>query len=230
MSAERFAPSEYASTRAQLEALMALRLRDGTSPAADDATLAAVVEDTLRELLRDPRGSESLLGAAPGEPSTWHGYGLPAAMPVALPRTPTHAYAPPTALVDTPAALPWAQQLLGAQPPSNFMAALLGDVDAVDRAANRALSQRLHKQDAAVRRAIERTREEVLAEQRRLADAQADAQVLVMVLFYNSSFNVPRLAVRRRTGMTWEDQRIDRLMCYLTPRVAQVCVCVCKYI
>jgi hypothetical protein len=34
--------------------------------------------------------------------------------------------------------------------------------------------------------------------------------------FNNSSFNVPRLAARRRTGMTREGQRICRLMCYLT--------------
>jgi hypothetical protein len=37
--------------------------------------------------------------------------------------------------------------------------------------------------------------------------------------FDNSSFNVPRLAARRRTGMTREGQRIVRLMLYLTPRV-----------
>jgi hypothetical protein len=37
--------------------------------------------------------------------------------------------------------------------------------------------------------------------------------------FNNSSVNVPRLAARRRTGMTWEGQRICRLMCYLTLRV-----------
>ncbi|KAJ1641528.1 hypothetical protein T492DRAFT_897753 [Pavlovales sp. CCMP2436] len=36
------------------------------------------------------------------------------------------------------------------------------------------------------------------------------------------SFNVPRLAARRRTGMTWEGQRIGRLMCYLTLRVTLV--------
>jgi hypothetical protein len=35
----------------------------------------------------------------------------------------------------------------------------------------------------------------------------------------NSSFNVPRLAARRRTGMSREGQRIVRLMRYLTPRV-----------
>jgi hypothetical protein len=38
-------------------------------------------------------------------------------------------------------------------------------------------------------------------------------------LLDNSSFNVPRLAARRRTGMTREGQRIVRLMLYLTPRV-----------
>jgi hypothetical protein len=37
--------------------------------------------------------------------------------------------------------------------------------------------------------------------------------------FNNSSFSVPRLAARWRTGMTWEGQRIGRLMYYLTLRV-----------
>jgi hypothetical protein len=37
--------------------------------------------------------------------------------------------------------------------------------------------------------------------------------------FNNSSFNVPRLVARRRTGMTRAGQRICRLMCYLTLRV-----------
>jgi hypothetical protein len=37
--------------------------------------------------------------------------------------------------------------------------------------------------------------------------------------FYNSSFNVRRLAARRRTGMTLEGQRIGRLICYLTLRI-----------
>jgi hypothetical protein len=43
--------------------------------------------------------------------------------------------------------------------------------------------------------------------------------VVLTTFFNNSSFNVPRLAARRRTGMTWEGQRICRLMHYLTPRV-----------
>jgi hypothetical protein len=38
-------------------------------------------------------------------------------------------------------------------------------------------------------------------------------------VFNNNSFNVPRLAARRRTGMTREGQRICRRMCYLTLRV-----------
>jgi hypothetical protein len=43
--------------------------------------------------------------------------------------------------------------------------------------------------------------------------------LLAFLFIYNSSFNVPRLAARRRTGMTCEGQRIGRLMCYLTFRV-----------
>jgi hypothetical protein len=46
------------------------------------------------------------------------------------------------------------------------------------------------------------------------------AMRLEVTFFNHGSFNVPRLAARRHTGMTREGQRIGRLMCYLTLRVA----------
>ncbi|KAJ1639067.1 hypothetical protein T492DRAFT_138252 [Pavlovales sp. CCMP2436] len=52
-----------------------------------------------------------------------------------------------------------------------------------------------------------------------LQQQRALQRVITKVLFNNSFFNLPRLAARRRTGMTWEDQRIGHLMCYLTHRV-----------
>ncbi|KAJ1633322.1 hypothetical protein T492DRAFT_548828 [Pavlovales sp. CCMP2436] len=48
------------------------------------------------------------------------------------------------------------------------------------------------------------------------------AQHVCFTFFHNSSFNVPRLAARRRTGMTREGQRIGRLMCYPTLRVVSL--------